>query len=122
MSRNDLDLLPERLKSQSRSRDEIVLPYAEALEAIAHLRASGVGLLGWEGWVSRPNGQVGHASFQGTMDIVQSQGESWDEYVNRSADFCVKTIMQDQESWNRSPDDPAATLCFCITLDTSRCR
>ena len=119
---NDLDLLPERLRSQSRSMSEIVLPYAAALDAIAHLRASGFGLLGWEGWVSHSNGQVGHASFQGTMDIVQREGESWDEYVNRSADFCVKTITQDQESWNRSPDDPAAILCFCISVDTNRCR
>jgi hypothetical protein len=117
---NDLDLLPEQLRSQSLSRTEIVLPYAAALEAIAHLRATGVGLLGWEGWVSHSNGHVGHASFQGTMDIVQGDDESWEEYVNRSADFCVKTIMQDQASWNSSPDHPAATLCFCITVDSSR--
>jgi hypothetical protein len=119
---SDLDLLPEELSSQSRSDCEIVLPYQAALEAIAHLRASGVGFLGWEGWVQKPDGHVGHiASFQGTVGLFRHEGESWGDFVNRTADYCVKTIILDQQRWNQSPNARTGdTLCFCITVDSER--
>ena len=117
MSLNDLDLLPEVLRSLSLSDCEIVLPYAAALDAIAHLRAAGHAFLGWEGWLQTADGHVGHSSFQGTVGLYRLEGESWHDYVNRTADYCLKTIIEDQRLWAGSPEAQRGILHFCITID-----
>ena len=65
-----LSLLPEHLRKQSISADEIVLPMAAALDAIDVLETTGVLILGWEGWVRDMRGRVGHGSApQGTTSL-----------------------------------------------------
>ena len=48
---DEIDLLPEALRSQSLSAREIVLSSQQALEALEILVAATFALLGWEGWV-----------------------------------------------------------------------
>jgi len=54
-----LAALPEELKRRSLSDREIVLPYEDALQAVAFFVSAWWALLGWEGWVRRPSG-IGH--------------------------------------------------------------
>jgi hypothetical protein len=48
---DEIDLLPEALRSQSLSEREIVLSSQQTLEALEILVAANFARLGWEGWV-----------------------------------------------------------------------
>ncbi len=111
----DIDLLPEALRSKSLSDREIVLPYQEAFQALDILVAAQWALLGWEGWEKDAKGHRGHSSIMGTMCIEQESGEKWEDYVQRSAHFCRETIEADQDRWNRECTDSSRTLYFCLT-------
>ena len=105
-----LALLPERLRETSISQQEIVLPMAEALEAIDLLESQGVLILGWEGWVKDTQGRVGHGSApQGTESLQ-------DLSAHEAAELCRATIPADAEQW--AQDNPGSTdaLYFCITV------
>lgn len=62
---DEIDLLPEALRSQSLSEREIVLSYQQALEALEILVAANCALLGWEGWVKYYAKQCGDCSCPG---------------------------------------------------------
>jgi hypothetical protein len=111
----DIDLLPEILRSQSLSEREIVLPYDEALQALDILVKADWALLGWEGWEKDAEGRHGHSYIMGTTSIEQEPGEKWEDYVQRSARFCRATIGADQERWKREGIDSSWTLYFCLT-------
>ena len=67
---DDLAILPETLRHQSLSNQEIVLPLDEVFQAIDLLTSASWALLGWEGWVRYPDGTRGHAPHgMGTMSI-----------------------------------------------------
>src|SRR5260370_1333397 len=76
----DIDLLPETLRSQSLSDREIVLPYDEALQALDILVKADWALLGWEGWEKDAEGRRGHSYIMGTKAIEQEPGEKWEDY------------------------------------------
>jgi hypothetical protein len=110
-------MLPDELMTKSLSDKDIVLPYEAALCAIDLLAASGWALLGWEGWLKYPDGRVGHsARHQGTVSLEKQAGESWGAYVQRSSEFCKRTVMENQEEWNRSPEAADSELYFCLTI------
>jgi hypothetical protein len=48
---DEIDLLPEALRSQSLSEREIVLSSQQTLEALEILVAANFARFGWEGWV-----------------------------------------------------------------------
>ena len=107
---SQLDLLPKRLREASISQREIVLPMAEALEAVDLLESKGVQILGWEGWVKDAQGRVGHGSApQGTGSLQYLS-------VHEAAQLCRTTIPADAAQWTQ--DDPGSTdaLHFCITV------
>lgn len=58
---DEIDLLPEALRSQSLSKREIVLPYQQALDALEILVVAKLAVVGWEGWVKYVDGRHGHA-------------------------------------------------------------
>ncbi len=111
----DIDLLPEILRSQSLSNREIVLPYEEVLQAVDILVKANWALLGWEGWEKDPEGRRGHSHIMGTTTIEQELGEKWEDYVQRSARFCRATIEASQERWKREDIHPSRVLYFCLT-------
>ena len=111
----DIDLLPEALRSKSLSDREIVLPYQEALQALDILTAAGWAFLGWEGWEKDAKGQVGHAYIMGTASIEQEPDETWEDYLQRSARFCRQTIEADQERWKKERGNTSRMLYFCLT-------
>ena len=109
---SELGLLPTRIAEKSISPREIVLPMAEALEAIDLLEAKGLLILGWEGWVKTADGRVGHGSApQGTVSLEELS-------VQAAAHYCRETIRKDAARW--AADHPKTTdvLHFCITVRT----
>ena len=61
---DEISLLPQMLREQSLSHQEIVLPYQEAKEALDLLRRA-QWAVGGEGWVKDLNGSQGFASASG---------------------------------------------------------
>lgn len=111
----DIQLLPRALQERSLSKQEIVLPYPEALQALEFLVAANWALLGWEGWVKYPDGRYGHApNAMGTTALDQEDGEDWATYVQRSARFCHKTIEAEQQLWDADPQHASLALYFCL--------
>ena len=105
-----LELLPARIAEKSISREEIVLPMAEALEAIDLLEAKGLLILGWEGCVKTADGGVGHGSApQGTMSLESLS-------VEAAAQYCRETIQQDAARWLAENPETTHALHFCITV------
>ena len=112
MSATDLDLLPAALAARSYDPREIVLPYQDALAAVAHLGGSGVRLLGWEGWLAHPDGALGHAPEQGTVSL---DGLS----LADAAAVCARTIRDAERRWASEHPDRAGALLFCISVAAS---
>jgi hypothetical protein len=114
---DEIDLLPEALRSQSLSEREIVLSYQQALEALEILVAATFALLGWEGWVKYADGRHGHTpgGVMGTEPIEQEVGETGENYVQRSARFCAETMTKEQPAWNTHPGSAHLPLSFCLT-------
>jgi hypothetical protein len=108
---SQLDLLPARLREQSLSKREIVLPVGAALEALDLLEAQGVYIFGWEGWVKDEAGRHGH----GTAP------QGWSTDVNRhsvreAAELCRSTIPRDAEQWAKDYPGTTDQLHICITV------
>ncbi len=114
---DEIDLLPEALRSQSLSEREIVLPYQQALEALEILVAANFALLGWEGWGKYADGRHGHppGGVMGTGPIKQEGGETWENYVRRSARFCAETMAKEQQAWDPHPGSAHLPLSCCLT-------
>ncbi|KQT35997.1 MULTISPECIES: hypothetical protein [unclassified Methylophilus] len=107
---SDLDLLPKYLADKSISEQEIVLPTAEAIEAIDILESQGYLVLGWEGWVKSSNGVIGHQNApQGTISL---EGLS----VASAAQLCRETIQKEAAQWLTSNQGSKDELHICITV------
>jgi hypothetical protein len=113
---DDIDLLPQVLREQSLSQREIVLPYRQALEALWVLMTARWALLGWEGWVKYPDGRHGPTP-GGVMgaDVARKEGETWADYVHRSARLCRETMTREQQAWEANREYAHLVLCFCLT-------
>jgi hypothetical protein len=104
-------LLPYHLVSASASADELVLPFAESLEALDVIERNGGRIHGWEGWVRRADGSLGHsAKHQGTADLAE---------VSRDTAFvlCRKTIIEANREYTNAPEGVGSELLICITHD-----
>ena len=105
-----LALLPRHLDAKSISKSEVVLPMAEALEAIDLFEAKGLLILGWEGWVKDKDGCVGHGSVpQGSVSLEALS-------VTEAAQLCRETIPQDAAHWLTENPGTTDELHFCITV------
>jgi len=105
-----LALLPAELASHSISHREIVLPLAEALQAINILESKGILILGWEGWVKDRVGRIGHGSAPQGTGSLQSLS------VEEAAAVCRQTIPQDAAQWDAENPGTTDELHFCITV------
>jgi hypothetical protein len=105
-----LERLPDRLRKQSISDEEVVLPLQHALEAIDWFEAHGVLVLGWEGWVKdRVSGRKGHGNApQGTVGLQ-------DLSVSEAAEICRETMVAEAARWIAENPATADDLYFCIT-------
>jgi hypothetical protein len=111
----EIDLLPETLRSQSLSDREIVLPYEEMLQAMQILIAANWIFLGWEAWLKLPSGIHLHPLYMGFDTPEREPGETWIAYVHRSALLCKKSMEQEQQQRQREPREKHAELYFCLT-------
>ena len=99
------DLPPHLISASDR---EVVLPLAEATEALEFLTSRGWRFLGWEGWVRHRDGRLSHsARFQGTASL---------EGTSADVDFGRVTMQADQAAWNHEPEVPGGHLLFCVTF------
>lgn len=105
-----LEQLPESIASKSISKREVVLPIAEALEAIDWFESKGLLILGWEGWVKTKDGRVGHGNApQGTVSLEELS-------VSSAAQLCRETIPQEATRWKDENPGTTDELHFCITV------
>jgi hypothetical protein len=101
---------------QSLSDREIVLPLKQSLEALTMLMNANWAVLGWEGWVKYPDGCHGHPpKGMPGVNIEQKKGETWIEYVHRSAHVCRITMEREQHAWNNDAEYTHLKLYFCLT-------
>jgi hypothetical protein len=110
---DEIALLPARLRDESLSDREIVLPYPDVLEAIDLLARHEIGFYGWEGWARYPHGQ-GHFSEYPGITLEPQTDEAWSAFVARSGDACRTTITDAWHRWNSQPKDERV-LYFCLT-------
>jgi hypothetical protein len=111
-----LQILPKHIRSRSFSQREIVLDFEDALEAIQLLKQKGWAIISWEGWLSFPDGRVGHSDqFQGTVELLPFSDESWAKYVQRAAEHARATILKSAHDWDRTQKDAGSKLLYCLT-------
>ena len=104
-----ITLLPHQITAKSISKDEIVLPIAEALEAIDFMTSNDIRILGWEGWLKASDGRVGHGNApQGTSSL---EGLT----VQEAAQLCKETIKKEFLLWKKENTETTDELYFCIT-------
>lgn len=97
------------LQAKSASSLELVLPLPEALEALQRMEQDSAALLGWEGWLRYPDGQLGHsARHQGTADAPHLSSAEMYAWVR-------STMQQSQVEHDFNPEVPDSELLFCIT-------
>jgi hypothetical protein len=104
-------LLPNHLVSASASKDELVVPFAQAVEAVDAIERGGGVILGWEGWLRRADGSLGHsANHQGTADLSGTPRES-------AFALCRSTIADANRKHAGAPEISGSELLFCIAYD-----
>jgi hypothetical protein len=106
----ELELLPRELALQSASASEIVLPYAQALEALEVIARAGRRVVGWEGWIRTPDGAVGHGDTAMGLDSLSTLDGQ--QAIAR----CRQTIGEAYSAWNKSAAHPGTDLLFNITV------
>lgn len=110
---NQLDLIPTHLKEKSISQSEIVLPVAEALEAISFFEVQGTRILGWEGWIKDSQGHIGHRDApQGTVSLNHLS-------FYEAAQLCRSSILDEATQWAHDNPNTSDVLYFCITAETN---
>lgn len=106
---SDLSLLPQDLASRSLSTRDIVLLFDDAERAIEHLTRSGRRLEAWEGWVRFTDGGRTKSLRHPGSFVLPTDG-------SRAAAAALESMRKTQQTWNRDPEYPGATLYFCLTV------
>ena len=106
---SDLSLLPQDLAARSISTREIVLLIGDAERAIEHLTKSGRRLEAWEGWVRFPDGGRTKSLRHPGSFVLPTDG-------GRAATIALENIRKTQQTWDRDPEYPGATLYYCLTV------
>jgi hypothetical protein len=102
-------LLPHQITAKSISKNEIVLPITEALEAIDFMTSCDIRILGWEGWLKASDGRIGHGNApQGTSSLEELT-------VQEAAQLCKETIKKTFLLWKKENIETTDELYFCIT-------
>jgi hypothetical protein len=109
MSQLDIKI-PAHLRERSISNREIVLPLAEALEAIDYLEQQSLLILGWEGWVKTAEGRVGHGSAGYLSTFTEHLS------VAEAAADARETIQAGALDWQQKYGGSTDALYFCITV------
>ena len=113
---NELDALPSELRKKSLSESEIVLGYEDALSAIDCLINNRWGLHKWDGLVLLPDGKItASLDHQGTCVILKEESETWEGYMQSSAEFCRRIMEISRRSWNYKPEVEGGTLYFRLS-------
>ncbi|WP_213434583.1 MULTISPECIES: hypothetical protein [Lysobacteraceae] len=107
---SQLDNIPPHLRMRSISPREIVLPLADALEAIDYLESRSALILGWEGWVKAADGRVGHGSAGYLSTFTEHLS------VAEAATDARKTIQAGALDWQEKHGGGTDALHFCITV------
>jgi hypothetical protein len=107
---SQLDNIPPHLQKQSISVKEIVLPLADALEAVDYLESRSFLILGWEGWVRAADGRVGHGS-AGYLSALTAHLS-----VAEAAAEARKTMKAGALDWQQRYEGSTDALHFCITV------
>jgi len=98
----------ESLQQYSASTRELVLPLLQAIEAIELMEQLKIPVLGWEGWVRRPDGQIGHSALH--------QGTAVGYAITTSSEYAwlKRTIRESYDLHQSNPETPSSELLFCI--------
>ena len=109
-------LSPE-IVARSISPHEPIFCLGDVQVALDQLHRAGYSVIGWEGIVRYPDGKYGHPfpDILGTESINRRSDEPWNQYVERSVEFCRWTIEQSAAEWNTHSD---RELCYAIAIAT----
>src|SRR4051812_8021975 len=107
--RGIMGVIPEHLAAASASRNELVLSFTQALEALDAIEAGGGRIVGWEGWLRGADGSLGHsAKHHGPADLAATPaGEAFQ--LGRA------TIGDAFLEHDSAPERDSTELLFCIT-------
>ena len=102
----------EAIQSRSHDAGELVLGYSDAIEMLHLFEKRSTRILGWEGWILYPSGEMGHSeAHQGTVDLSEIS-------VGAALALVKSTIQQANVEWQKNPEVEGGQLLFCITPET----
>jgi len=99
----------ENLQQYSASTRELVLPLRQALEAIERMEQLKIPVFGWEGWIRRTDGRIGHSALH--------QGTAAECAIATSSEYAwlKQNIQESYDLHHSNPEMPSSELLFCIT-------
>jgi hypothetical protein len=105
----DLAALPPELARQSLSNGAIILPFEAAQQALDHLTRQGRRVECWEGWVKLHEGGR-------TRSLAHGGSFALPKDAARAAETAVAGMRRAQDTWQRHPEYPGASLYFELTF------
>ena len=109
MSRSPVELLPHEIAKHSISRDEIMLPYREALSALATLDRDGHRVVGLDAWMVDREGRLSPADVPDIGSLADLPREG-------ALSAARQGMIQTQQRWER--DRKAGELLFRVRVET----
>lgn len=110
VSHNPMASLSGKLSLQSRTQDHIVLPEAQALQAIDQLHEKGFHILGWHAWTQTIDGVMEqHCPLQNPDELAKLPRK-------QAAETCKRSIQAYAQQWTQEHPDPTTQLYFCLRV------
>jgi hypothetical protein len=91
----------------------LILPFDEALEAIAQSTNNGRRLTNWEGWVRFRDGTRAKSLTHGGSFALPGDAA-------RAAETATAGMRRALEAWGRNPEYPGAELYFGLTFSPAK--
>lgn len=102
--------LSGKLSLQSLAQDQIVLPEAEAIQAIDQLHAKGFHVLGWHAWTQTTDGEIEQHPRTQNPDTLAKLPRK------QAAETCKQSIRAYAQRWTQEHPNPTTQLYFCLLV------
>jgi putative component of membrane protein insertase Oxa1/YidC/SpoIIIJ protein YidD len=110
VSHHPMASLSSKLSLQSQTQDQIVLPEAQALQAIQQLHEKGFHILGWHAWIQTTDGVIEqHPTRQNPDELAKLPRK-------QAAETCKHSIQQYAQQWAQEHPNTTNQLYFCLRV------